>query len=66
LDYSIAAVKNYNPNIPQIINQKFYLPFEFIEEKFNLTVKYDEESGSIYFLETKISKPLKTLPTDIF
>ncbi|UWV45867.1 stalk domain-containing protein [Acetivibrio thermocellus] len=61
LDYSIAAVKNYNPNIPQIINQKFYLPFEFIEEKFNLTVKYDEESGSIYFLENENLKTFKNI-----
>lgn len=50
LDYSIVTLRAYNPNIPEIINDKFYLPFEFIEEKFNVIIKYDKKFGSIYFL----------------
>lgn len=61
LDYSIVGLKNYNSNIPEIINERFYLPFEFIEEKFNLIVKYDKESGSIYFLRDKDLKNFKNI-----
>ncbi|HOM03336.1 MAG TPA: stalk domain-containing protein [Acetivibrio sp.] len=61
LDYSIVTLTNSNPNVPQIINDKFYFPFEFIEEKFNLVVKYDIESGSIYFLKDHDLKTFKNI-----
>ncbi|GAE88332.1 stalk domain-containing protein [Acetivibrio straminisolvens] len=61
LDRSIVTLASYNPNMPEIINEKFYFPFEFIEEKFNLTVKYDKEYGSVYFLKGNDLKNFKNI-----
>lgn len=49
-DYSIVPLENQHHNTPELINQILYFPFEFIEEKYDLIIKYDKESGSIYFL----------------
>lgn len=53
LDYSIVSLKSNRANTPELINDSIYFPVGFIEEKFNITVKYDKKSNSVYFLSNK-------------
>lgn len=61
LDYSIVSLKSTRPNTLELINNSIYFPVSFIEEKFNIIVKYDKKSDSVYFLPDKNLKTFKNM-----
>lgn len=55
-DYTIIDASTISHNSPQLINKTVYLPFNFITELYNVSLKYDKKSNMLYFFpkDTKI------------
>jgi hypothetical protein len=45
-------------NTPELINGKLAFPFSFINSTYNLTIKYNKDSGAVYILTSDVSGKL--------
>ena len=63
-DYTIIDPSTLYHDSPELINQTVYLPFTFIEELYNVNVKYDKKANILYFFPS--NNKIETFVNDRF